>query len=191
MVGNIPNFQKIDVLRCLLLIEKHVSRNELMRKLELGEGTVRTILDTLKWDGLLESSRQGHKLTLTGQSFVNNVRHYIELLNPEIEQDPFKKKKVAAIQLKTDKLPEITFWTRDIAIKHGADGALLFIYKDKKIQLPGIENFDYKPYKDLFDFSEGNVMVVTFASSYRQATNAALAVVMELDDELRKAVNSA
>ncbi|MBI2656169.1 hypothetical protein HYX03_00330, partial [Candidatus Woesearchaeota archaeon] len=48
MVGNIQNFTKLDILRCFLRFNKNTGRQELSRKLELGEGTVRTILNTLK-----------------------------------------------------------------------------------------------------------------------------------------------
>ena len=45
MVGNLPNFTKLDVLRCLFRIEKPLSRSALSESLELGEGTIRSILD--------------------------------------------------------------------------------------------------------------------------------------------------
>ena len=48
MVGNLSNFMRIDVLRCLLKIEKPISRLKLSEILELGEGTIRSILDILK-----------------------------------------------------------------------------------------------------------------------------------------------
>ncbi|MBU1854791.1 MAG: hypothetical protein KKF89_03655, partial [Nanoarchaeota archaeon] len=68
MVGNKPNYKEEDILRTFLYIEdKPVSRAELVEKLELGEGTIRTILSFLKEKKLLKSNRPGHYLSKKGK----------------------------------------------------------------------------------------------------------------------------
>ena len=59
MVGNIPNFTKIDLLRCFVRLNKNIGRKELSKELGLGEGTVRTILNILKSKKLLDSTKKG------------------------------------------------------------------------------------------------------------------------------------
>ena len=54
MVGNIPNFTKMDILRCFLRFNKNIGRKDIARELELEEGTVRTILKILKSKRLLD-----------------------------------------------------------------------------------------------------------------------------------------
>ena len=78
MVGNLKNYTKIDILRCLLRIEKPVSRAELSRILDLGEGTVRSILDILKENNFLESNKNGHYLSPKGDNFVQKIKNNIE-----------------------------------------------------------------------------------------------------------------
>ena len=55
MVSNITHYVKTDIIRAFLLIKENVSRNELVSKLALGEGSVRTILDVLKDKNLIYS----------------------------------------------------------------------------------------------------------------------------------------
>ena len=73
MVGNTPNFTKLDILRCFLRLDRKISRKELASELRLGEGTVRTILDILKGIGLLDSSRVGHFLSGKGKEVHENI----------------------------------------------------------------------------------------------------------------------
>jgi len=61
MVGNIPGYVKTDIIRAFLLMKENISRNKLVKKLELGEGTVRTILDILKHKNLICSTKQKQK----------------------------------------------------------------------------------------------------------------------------------
>ena len=49
-----------------LMAEKPIGRNKLAKKLEVGEGTVRTIISRLKNSGLIETSKEGCSLTNNG-----------------------------------------------------------------------------------------------------------------------------
>ena len=73
MVGNIPNFTKIDVLRCFLRLKKNTGRQELARDIGLGEGTIRTILNILKSKQLLDSTKKGHFLSKKGTDVLNQI----------------------------------------------------------------------------------------------------------------------
>ena len=77
MVGNIPNFTKIDILRCFLRLNKNISRQELAIELELGEGTIRTILNILKSDKFLESTKKGHFLSKKGIEALEQINEII------------------------------------------------------------------------------------------------------------------
>jgi predicted transcriptional regulator len=54
-----------------LIAAKPIGRNQLARKLEVGEGTVRTIISRLKNNGLIETSRKGCNLTDRGCTVWN------------------------------------------------------------------------------------------------------------------------
>src|SRR3989344_1154647 len=77
MVGNIPNFTKIDILRCFLRFNKNIGRQELAKDLELGEGTARTILEILKSNNLLDSTKKGHFLSRKGSETLNGIYRII------------------------------------------------------------------------------------------------------------------
>ena len=69
MVGNIPGYVKTDIIRAFLLINENVRSNDLVSKLALCEGTVRSILDILIHKNLIYSTKKGHSLTEKGNLF--------------------------------------------------------------------------------------------------------------------------
>jgi len=190
MVGNISNYTKIDILRCFLAIEKNISRNELVQKLDLGEGTIRTILDILKEKQYIRSTRQGHSLTKKGILARNRIYQSI-ILPKRLLVSIYPNYKKIGVVIKNIEKKRITIEKRDIAIKNGAEGCLIFNYSNNKLQLlifPFKQNFD--ELKNHFHFNEGDILIVTFANSFKWAEISALAVVLELHKELKKIFNS-
>jgi predicted transcriptional regulator len=153
MVGNLSNFTKIDVLRCLLRIDKPVSRSQLSKTLDLGEGTIRAILSILKKNKLLESNKQGHYLSTKGNKIVKKIRNNINMKKIDLINISPNKKNVAVHIKKLNKIGK-SYVLRDEAVKNGADGALILNY-DKKLKL---YNSDYKQrfseIENKFDFGK-------------------------------------
>ncbi len=195
MVGNIPNYNKFDVLRVFLLIEVGSSRAEMTNKLSLGEGTVRTILNSLKKKGLITSSKQGHELTKKGLELKKGVYKEVgELKSLELKELNLLSKKGAVVKRFNTKMKNIDL--RDIAIKNNADGALILRY-DKELRLPNSEvdfSKDFrKSYEEIirtFDVKPHNVVVVVFAKSQNQATNALLAIIVEMNTKIKGILES-
>ena len=79
MVGNKPNYTKFDVLRCFFRIGEGISRHNLAKSLELGEGTIRTILGILKNKKLIESTKKGHFLSSRGNSEMSKLKENMAL----------------------------------------------------------------------------------------------------------------
>ena len=71
MKKNMPKFDEIDILRVFLKVNKFPGRKQLAAELDIGEGSLRSILDILKKKRLLESNYQGHKLSKTGEKKFN------------------------------------------------------------------------------------------------------------------------
>ena len=139
MVGNLSNFTKVDLLRCLLRIKKPVSRSYLSESLELGEGTIRSILDILKEKGYLESNNIGHYLNERGNNVVKKINSIITI--EKIDRvSMFPNKKIVALQIKDPKQAVNVVALRDEAVKNGAEGALILKY-DKKLMF---YDSDYK-----------------------------------------------
>ena len=194
MVGNIHNYVKTDVIRAFLLIKGNISRNELVSKLALGEGTVRTILDILKDKDLICSTKQGHSLTEKGNLFLKKTEKSIAIKKLILEDFYPGLEKAIVLSNKTDKNIKISFEQRDIAVKQGADGAVILKF-DKELYIPNADiNFkeSYKKAYDeilkCFDFKKGNILIICFADSLRNAENGALEIALSMSKELNNLI---
>ena len=190
MVGNIPGYVKTDIIRAFLLMKENISRNEVVKKLELGEGTVRTILDTLKEKGLICSTKQGHSLTEKGNLFFKKIEKSIVIKKLMLEDFYPEFEKVIVLLKKADKNIKISFEQRDIAVKQGADGAVILKF-DKELYIPDAdinfkENYKkaYNETLKCFDFKKGDILIICFAGSSGNAENGALAVALSMSKEL-------
>jgi predicted transcriptional regulator len=183
MVGNLSNFTKIDILRCLLKIEKPVSRSQLSKFLDLGEGTIRAILDILKKNKLLESNKQGHYLSAKGDVIAKKIKSTINIKKIDLNNIPPDKKKIA-VHIKNPNKTLKSYVLRDEAVKNGADGALILKY-DKKLVLYDMDyEQDFSELENKFDLGKNNVVIITYADSYKLAENGALAAAIYLNSNL-------
>ena len=190
MVGNMPNFTKYDILRCFVRLKENTGRQELSKELGLGEGTVRTILEMLKSKKLLDSTKKGHFLSRKGFLELNKIFKNVD--SPkiiDIESIYPEYKKIGILLKKSGKLKE-TYKLRDIAVKNGAEGALILKFENK-LHTPGS---DYKGGFDnlekYFSFKNGDIFVIAFADDARNAETGALAIAVELDAELKSFMKS-
>ncbi len=189
MVGNIPNFTKIDALRCFLRFNKNIGRQDLAKDLELGEGTVRTILEILKAKKLLDSTKRGHFLSKKGAETLTRIHDCISMPKNVIIQSIYPDLKKIGILIKnTSSLREL-YRLRDIAVKNGADGAIILKYEGKLYAPESDYGQDYKELEKYFDFDNGDVLVISFSNKKRQAENGALAIAVELSNALKKFIN--
>ena len=183
MVGNIPNYTKIDVLRCFLEIEKHISRKELVRVLGLGEGTVRTILGILKKKKIISSTRKGHSLTNKGNKLLKKINNIVEIKRVDSNIIYPKSKKVG-ILVKGRKKRKIDYRLRDIAVKNKADGAVMFVF-DKRLYLPNVDySSRFAELEKEFNFKKGNLLIISFSNNYKNAESGALAIAMSICKDL-------
>ncbi|MDD5086146.1 MAG: DUF4443 domain-containing protein [Candidatus Nanoarchaeia archaeon] len=194
MPGNKPNYSRIDVLRTLLLINKNTSRIELVKKLNLGEGTIRTILDSIKNKKLIVSTNKGHSLTKKGIDLIKKIESIIEIKNIKLNEIyPDMDKSVVLIKTKQEE--EINFQQRDIAVRHGANGAIISEFNGKLvIPCPNMDfkktyTEDYKKITSSFKFIKGNVLLICFAYRKSDAEKGALAISLNLSKELDNIFN--
>ena len=189
MVGNIPNFTKIDILRCFLRFSKNIGRQELAKNLELGEGTVRTILEILKSNKLLDSTKKGHFLSKKGSEALNEIYKLIiypkDITTKSVYPD---LKKMGILVRNVSNLKEL-YKLRDTAIKNGADGAIILKFEHKLYAPESDYEQDYREMEKYFEFANGDVLVVAFSNEKRNAENGALAIAVELSNSLKKFIN--
>ena len=189
MVGNIPNFTKMDILRCFLKFNKNIGRQELAKELELGEGTVRTILGILKSGKLLDSNKKGHFLSKKGEKILSNINSCVKFIKRIAIKSLYPDLEKIGVQLKGISDLKETYKLRDLAVKHGAEGALILEFKDSlKAPESGYEQ-DYRELESLFEFDNNDVLVIAFSKEKRKAENGALAIAIELGNPLKKFIS--
>jgi len=131
MVGNTPNYTKIDILRCFLRLSENIGRQELARELELGEGTIRTILNLLKNKNMLDSTKKGHILSKIGNESLMMITEHISLPKKIISQNIYPESNKFGVQVRNISNLKNMYKLRDIAVKNGADGAIILNFNGK------------------------------------------------------------
>ncbi|MFH1402933.1 MAG: DUF4443 domain-containing protein [Candidatus Altiarchaeota archaeon] len=187
MVGADPSFTETHLVRTLLLMYKEsLGRKKLVRLLGVGEGSVRTIIKRLTSEGLLSSSMTGHSLTGKGRRRVDG---YLERFSTPIPIEfPIVGgvKSMTVVYSASSRLSSGVL-ERDLAVKSGADGAVILSYSDGRLVFPSAGD-ELERFTEVFDLagvslSEGDVIVVSFADSYQRAEDAAVAIALMLSDK--------
>lgn len=133
--GPLPRFAESQVRRALEIIaeRKGLGRKQLAKELGVGEGSVRTILDRLKKRGLITSSRGGHSITTKGRHELGKALEYVQIDAGDLTVSDVD---VATIVRNAAARVGRGIEQRDEAIKAGADGATVLIFKSGKLQFP-------------------------------------------------------
>jgi len=156
--------------------------------LGLGEGTIRTILDILKKNKLLESNNKGHYLSSTGNDIVKKIRNNINIKEIVLNNLFPNKKKIALHIRNPDKLIK-SYVLRDEAVKNGAEGALILKF-DKKLEFYDLDyKQDFRGIGNIFDLNKNDFVIIAYADSYKLAEYGALAAAITLNNTLKRVMN--
>jgi predicted transcriptional regulator len=182
-VGPLPRFAEVHVRKALELIAEHktIGRKQLAKKLGVGEGSMRTILNQLKKQSLITSSRGGHTLTANGRSALGKPLEFVQVDAGDLTVgDVDVATIVQGVAAKVKKGIE----QRDEAIKAGADGSTVLIFKSGKLRFP--DGF-LEVKKEASDVllkalrpSEGDVILIGTASDAVKAEAGARAAARSL-----------
>jgi len=161
-VGPLPRFAEVHVRRALELIAEHktIGRKQLAKRLGVGEGSMRTILNQLKKQSLITSSRGGHALTAKGRRSLGKPLEFVQIDAGDLtvgEVDVVTIVRGAAAKVKRG------IEQRDEAIKAGADGATVLVFKAGKLQFPdSFTKVDEKVGKLIKTFGprDGDVVII-------------------------------
>lgn len=189
MVGNVPNFTKIDILRCFLRFNKNLGRQELARELGLGEGTIRTILNILKSKKLLDSTKKGHFLSSKGQETLRGINDCVGMPKNITMQGIYPDSKKTGVLVRNMTGLKELYKLRDIAVKNKADGAIILRFENRLYAPEFDYEQDYRELEKYFDFRNSDVLVIAFADANKDAENGALSIAVELKDALKRFIN--
>ena len=124
-----------------LMAQKPIGRNKLAMKLEVGEGTIRTIINRLKEGGLITTSKEGCTLTSKGLSVWKKFAEYFperaeigktELTNAEHNYVFLIKNSGHKVKSGIEQ--------RDAAIMAGAKRAVIIVSKKQHLIIDSVSN---------------------------------------------------
>ena len=192
MVGNIPNYEPLDVIRCFLKLDSNFkSRQLLTKELELGEGTIKSLLLILKEKGLTVSKKKGHSLSAKGNALLHKINNEITLPKPITYTDFYSQLNKAAVQIKRKRKDFSVPKVRDAAVRVGAEAAYVLFSVHEHLKMSKKDTYTFKQIAHQFELKEGDIVLVSFADTYRKAELGVLAQVLYVcPNLLSMAVNS-
>lgn len=142
--SRILSFEMVHVLKTLQLIQEkgHVSRHTLCKKLDLGEGTVKTLVKHLKIYDLVVTDKSGTRISTKGSKLLSEL-----VLSMPAEMSistcsvALGKFNYGILLRQMSYIIKTGIEQRDSAIKMNALGATTLVYKDKRFIIPNT-NFD-------------------------------------------------
>ncbi len=134
--GPLPRFSETHVQMALDLIsrQRRIGRKQIAAKLGIGEGSVRTILDYLKEKELISSSKGGHALTEKGRARLCEPLEFVPI---EAGDLAVGKASVATVVRGAADRVKRGIEQRDEAIKAGAEGATVLVFKRGRLLFQG------------------------------------------------------
>jgi predicted transcriptional regulator len=194
LVDKRASYSTPHIVKTLFLVEKEPQgRFKLMKELNLGEATVKTLLKNLVRGNLLKSTKGGVVFTALGKKTFGKIKGKMEFpvridANDYTDRGSYKNKFDSAILVKNEaKKIRSGIEQRDIAVKAGAIGATTLTQKNDKITFPS-KGLDVKKFGDylrgFFEINDNDVIVICSAPSYDIAEYAALEVGLSLISEL-------
>ncbi|MCL2318141.1 MAG: DUF2111 domain-containing protein [Methanomassiliicoccaceae archaeon] len=187
--GPIPKFSDYHIWKTLYCIvdESPLGRKSLASMLNIGEGSMRTILSMLQEDGVIVINKNGVSMTKEGLDVWKTIR----------------------MDIQNVKVPELTIGScdcavrvpgmaggvkfgceeRDIAIMNGATGATTLICSNNMLIFPGsyypVDQKVENVLRDNLDIRDGDAIIIGTASDEEKAELGAVTAALELLGGLR------
>ena len=166
-----------------LISKKTIGRNRIAKEIEVGEGAIRTIIDHLKEENLIITSRQGCNLTEKGMCLWEKIEQMfpkrIKVKRTELNNSKYN---FAFLIKNSGHKIKSGIIQRDAAIMGGADRATVIVSKKGKLAIKSVsrdieKDFPEASKKILKDLSPKNndVIIVAGADSAIRAKRGAFA----------------
>jgi hypothetical protein len=184
--GPLHRFADYHVYRTLLLLSdgRRRGRKQLADSVNVGEGSMRTIVEYLRDRGMIDIKQTGIKISSRGLEFIRQLPIRMERLEPS--DISISERSVAVLVKGRANRIVMGIEQRDSAIKAGADGATTVILVRSNLVVPPDYILDKekpeisKELRESFAPVEGDVIIIGSAPSYESAEDGALAAAFEL-----------
>ncbi len=188
--GPSPKFTPYHVWKTFRLIDTQgpISRKKLAESLGIGEGSVRTILNKMTQEELISNSRDGAILTERGKRRLLSMG--IEISPVDLPRTLGGKYACAVLVREAGKLVDNGREQRDDAVRAGAEGAVTVVMKSNELVFPADSFRLDKAESDLltkvFMIKDGDVVVMGFGPTYRDAEKGAVSAALTLCQQTSK-----
>jgi len=186
-------FQLAHIVLALKLISERgpIGRHELGRVLDLGGGSVRTLVNRLKSANLITvEGKKGHVLTEEGQQILGEFKKTVirfEKLD-SVEELTHRKFNIGCQTRAVASKIGSGINMRDIALSVGAKSITSLIFMENKFNIPTLdEDYFVKEYPNLseyllskFDFQKDDVLIICGADTAIEAELGAVTAVLSL-----------
>ena len=143
----------------------------------------------MKSKNLLDSTKKGHFLSKRGDELLKQIYGVLSMPRNAVTQSIYPNlKKIGVVVKNASSLKEL-YKLRDVAVKNGADGALILKFENRLYTPESDYEQDYKELEKSFNFRNGDVFIVAFSNEKRYAENGALAIAVELSGLLKKFIS--
>lgn len=187
--GPRPFFSAVHLVRFLELVEtRYFGRKELVERLKVGEGSVRTITNMLKSRDLIEVARSGARLTEKGAGLIASLRKQFTKGVPVPECKATVDSFNVAIAVRgAGDMTSLGVKQRDAAMIAGSSGASTLVYTSGKLVFPGMhpDLTEWDPglsetIRGELDPREGDAVVIGSAQDIDSAFIGAIAAAVSL-----------
>jgi len=184
--GPVHRFADYHVYRTLLLLSdgRRRGRKSLADAVNVGEGSMRTIVEFLREKGYVDVKQTGIKISYKGLEFLRNLPIRMERLEPS--DISIAVRNVAVLVRNRAEKISLGIEQRDAAIKAGAEGATTIVIKGGKMLVPPDYHLDKeKPeiargLRKLLSPNDGDIVIVGAAEEFERAEDGALAAAFAL-----------
>jgi len=189
-IGPKPGFEVTDVIKLFFVLGEGApkGRKNLSKELQLGEGSVRTLLNRLQESGLVKMERNGCRLTESGASLYRELAKMITQPKP-VDAGSFSQGawnyailiRGSAMKIKSG------LEQRDAAVRAGANGATTLLYVASRFSLPSVDMDVEKTYpssfwktlRGLLNPKDGDSIIIVGAGSAKAAERGALTAALQ------------
>lgn len=189
-IGPRPGFELTDVIKLFFVLGEGApkGRKSLSKELNLGEGSIRTLLNRLQESNFVKMGRGGCRLTESGTSIYKELAKMITQPTP-VEVSPLSQGawnygiliRGSAERIKSG------LEQRDAAVRAGADSATTLLYVGGRFILPCVDMDAEKTYpssfwktlKDLLNPKDGDSLIIVGAGSAKAAERGALTAALQ------------
>ncbi len=186
--GPAPNFNLIHAIMMLLLLEEGpIGRKRLADLMDIGEGSVRSLIRRLRESGYLEVDKGGCYLTEKGLRIIKELRKFLKGPTELYLRDLVKGKVIAFLVRPPYGSKINVVELRDEAVRAGGRGAIILMTKDGQLLFPETmeslgryRSADEFTLKEAFHPSEGDLLVIGLGKSQTESKLAALAVSLAI-----------